>query len=238
MEQLHQCNSHKDTPEYKKIKNMFYQDFKQYSKKDLDLLYSFYNVENHNQLVAKIIQIHCNNLEFLFDNKKCLSLNIKYDSEKRNQWIEEIYIRYKPVIQNNYLNVTPELLQSMLFDYDDLFFNKTIQTSIDKNELSLDILVNGKHTFNTEGYCISNNCHYTITIPVKLLKRYKRKSHIAGILTNDLTECVQRALEHEMVHLLIFLYCKNSDLTDYHGNLFSNMVHSIFGHQTIYHEII
>jgi len=237
MEQLHKCKSQKDTPEYKKIKDMFYQDFKNYSKKELDLLYSFYNVENHNQLVAKIIQIHCNNLEFLMDNKKCLSLNIKYDPKKREQWKKKIYKKYEPLIQNNYENVTPSLLRSILFDYDDLFFHKIIQKSIHDNQLTLDIRVNGKNTFNTEGYCIHNDCHYTITIPTKVLKRFKQNTSVGGIITKDLTECVQTALEHEIVHLLIFLYCKNSDLTDYHGNLFSNMAHTIFGHQTIYHEI-
>lgn len=235
----HICKDYpKGTEKYQKTIQNFKNDILKMSNEDIKLLKYYYHVDSIDDLVIKLIQIHCKDLTFMIDDPKCLMFNHIHSKQEQEKNRDRIYRQFSSRIGNDYTNITPELLQEMVYAYDTLLFDGLLKQQIQKNDFDIQFKINGKDTFNTEGYCIEHNCSYTITIPVNLLQNFKKGMKLGGFECDNLTQCLQIALEHEMTHLVIFLFCRNSNLTDYHGPLFQTMVMNLFGHTEMHHEIL
>jgi hypothetical protein len=127
-----------------------------------------------------------------------------------------------------------------LFDaYDREVFSGDLKEYINSVKYSLTFKLAGEETFTTEGFCSLASCDYTITIPIHFFDRVKRgkPTNVAGHQCYDQIECLQRVMEHEMTHLIIFMFCGDPFVTNQHGKLFMSMVGDLFGHTDYHHYI-
>jgi hypothetical protein len=121
--------------------------------------------------------------------------------------------------------------------YDERCLNGDVQKYMKDVGYSLEFKTAGEPTFTTEGICTLNGCDYVITIPIGYFKDIKGTTNVAGHLCKDQLECLMRVMEHELVHLLIFVYCKDIFITDQHGPLFMNLANDMFRHTDHRHYI-
>jgi hypothetical protein len=226
---IHDNNTHK-------VKTQMKKDLVTLSEADINHMMEHFNVETLEELVNSICNVYINSLNDIIGNKKCLYFSKMYEDTFIEKQRKKIHEKFKLKL-NVVSKITPKLLEELMNEYDVVWFNGELQNLIKENEYKIIVKMEGKQTFNTEGYCFGNVCEYAITIPRELLKLFKKGTRVAGQECIDRTDCIMRAMEHEMTHLIIFLFCRDSDLSDYHGNLFKSMVWNMFRHQDIYHEI-
>lgn len=217
------------------IKEQMKKDLNTFSEADISHMMEHFSVTGIDDLVNRICTIYINSLNDVIGNKQCLFFSKMYDDEFIERNRQKIHDTFKEM--NILARITPKKIERMMQLYDKIWFDGKLQDLVKENQYSITIKMDGKKTFNTEGYCFGNQCEYTITIPKELLKEFKKNTRVAGQICRDRTDCIMRALEHEMTHLIIFLFCRDSDLSDYHGNLFKTMVWNLFRHLDIYHEI-
>nr|QBK85981.1 MAG: SprT-like family protein [Marseillevirus LCMAC101] len=150
---------------------------------------------------------------------------------------------------------TPDLKGSnpnlrRLFElYDRYFFKGQIQNKLDKTNSTLDFTFS-KHT-RTGGTCSKKECSYKINIPIALFRGLFQKGEktlsINGLLCMSNLECLQITFEHELIHLLMYIYDYSSKKPEYsqsadtfaaHGKLFQCMVFLYFGHTDTKHNLL
>lgn len=145
-----------------------------------------------------------------------------------------IYKKYKHIL-NKVSTIDSETLMNLFKDYDDIFFEGDISRNISDLNYSLIFKTDNIHTFTTEGTCSNSICDYTITLPVSKIIVDSPKIVAGHSCVTDL-DCLLRVMEHEMSHLIIFMFC--SDIMDgVHGTLFQKFVKDHFNHTDYYHDI-
>lgn len=172
--------------------------------------------------------------ENLLKDKKCRIYLRKLQHPEVEIKSKKIY-NYFQKYKNNVKKLNISDLEKMFDMYDEIFFDNELKKYIKQNNYSLDFINNAESTFTTEGVCSYDSCSYTITIP---LNRFKGEGTIVGgVLCKDQLECLQRAMEHEIVHLIIFMFCGDEGISDQHGVMYMNMVSGLFGHSDYRHYI-
>lgn len=159
--------------------------------------------------------------------KKCPKF--EYTDEYIKIYRKKIY-KYA---ENFFKNPTINNLQKIFEQYNLYFFKNYLI----KSTLKVQFKLSGLSTFNTQGYCYRDSCNYIITIPLDILKKIKGPTKIAGILCKDPPDCLLRIMEHELTHLLLFVWCNDTSISDTHGKLFMDTVYKMFRHTTTNHEI-
>ena len=145
---------------------------------------------------------------------------------------------------NNIEAMTNEALEYMFWLYDSYFFNETFQRHFEKYpESSLTIKFGHGHSEHSgvpafyEGLCTAKGCNYTILIDKTvfnlLFKTLKHEREcVNGIECSNQLECVQIVMEHEMVHLLTYMYYPPKSG---HSYPFQFIATNIFGHTATTH---
>ena len=159
-----------------------------------------------------------------------------------------------------------------LFDlYDDHFFAGAFRRKIRALGNELEMLPS-KMLSKTAGRCAydpqrkKRRCVYTIEIATKILRDAFADGRagtsagtgaapiypIGGLLCRSRLECMQLTLEHEMIHLLMFVWQHCNDpvgkrktrrlvndglVVGGHGKTFKRLILHIFGHTAIYHGL-
>lgn len=123
---------------------------------------------------------------------------------------------------------------SQIFDmYDEQYFNNSIHKYMEENSFGLTFKTEGKYTFTTEGICIFKKCNYTITLPLHYFKVFNGEPdgvNVAGQNCMTQLEALLRVIEHEIVHLIMFIYEYNVQESEEHGETFMRLAHEFFGH--------
>ena len=177
-----------------------------------------------------------------FDNydetlvKSCKPYYKKFTDQQIKQKTTKIYNIYKQ-FKDSVKNLSVTDLENILNLYDDEFFDGKIKKYMKNNDYKLVIKTDGEPTFTTEGFCVNNKCSYTITFPLKKFKFENLSVLVGGIDCKDQLECLQRAIEHELTHLIIFMFCGDHVVADKHEELFMNMVSNYFRHNDFRHYI-
>jgi hypothetical protein len=165
---------------------------------------------------------------------KCRTYLNRLNSEQIKEKSKKIYEEFREY-KNSVGTMKVEDLNTMFKMYDDIFFNGEILEYLTDKKYSLKFQTGGESTFTTESVCGWETCSYIITIPVEKFK--KKATIVGGKFCKDQLECLQRAMEHEIVHLIIFMFCKDETISDQHGRLYMNMVSGLFGHKDYKHFI-
>jgi hypothetical protein len=189
-----------------------------------------------NHLARKILYAHADKLPE--DSKKCNRYISKLSPNKLKLIRNQVYETFK-----RFANSVTEMTISDLHDffnlYDQLCFKGDLSRYLGQEKFGFEFRTTGEPTFTTTGICLPSNkvCDYTITIPIHFFEKVKGPTNIAGDICNDQLECLQRVIEHEMVHLVIFMFCGDRYITDQHGELFMKMVKDLFGHTDYKHYL-
>ena len=133
--------------------------------------------------------------------------------------------------------MTSKDLHNVFTQYDKLCFDGDIEKYVSEANFTLKFRTSGEDTFTTEGICIQKICDYIVTIPIKYFRNVNGITNVAGHLCKDQLECLLRVIEHELAHLIIFMFCGDQFITDQHGELFMNIVKDLFGHTDFRHYI-
>ena len=151
----------------------------------------------------------------------------------------QIYDNWKEKWQNSVEKMTKSDVEKLFDEYDKVFFEGDIRAYISNSDTKLSFENDGTGTFSTEGLCFKDTCNYVITIPVKYFANIKQgsKTNVAGHQCFDQLECVQRVIEHELCHLIIFMFCSDFLVAEQHGELFMDTVRDLFGHTDYHHYI-
>ena len=132
--------------------------------------------------------------------------------------------------------------------YDRYFFAGKIQKRLRLTKSKLDYVIS-KHT-KTGGSCSKKGDEYTIKIPINLFRNLFQKGEktlkVNGLLCTTHLECLQIVLEHELIHLFMFLYYHDSkpsqsqstDTFSPHGEMFRSITYMYFGHTDHKHSLL
>ena len=192
------------------------------------------------EIAFKLMYAHSGQLPE--DAKKCSRYTRKITPDELAKIRKTVYKKWDR-FKNSVTEMTAEELHDFFNMYDNLCFDGDIQKFITEAKFSLKFKTFGESTFTTTGICMPSGsngdqiCDYTITIPIEFFKNAKKPTNVAGHMCNDQLECLQRVIEHEMVHLIIFMFCTDRFITDQHGELFMNMVKDLFGHTDYRHYL-
>ena len=121
-------------------------------------------------------------------------------------------------------------IKDIFSEYDRVFFDGGLAKYINGSDFTLIFKTSGEPTFTTEGFCFRKKCEYTMTIPVSFFKNVKGLTNVAGQMCKDQLECLQRVIEHEICHLIVFMFCGDPLETEQHGKLFMEIVSDLFSH--------
>lgn len=163
----------------------------------------------------------------------------------RKRVTKHLMKRYK-----NNIKLSTQFLQDMFDAYDKLFCGYYIRDTLKEKNSTLKFEVSKRHT-SVAGQCAKEGCRYTIRVSAKTFERISFPSADTFYINNglkcySLLECLQMTLEHELIHLLIYLVPLSGDLSVYserqrreilapHGELFKCLAHGIFGHTSFHH---
>jgi hypothetical protein len=187
------------------------------------------------KIAQKIIYINSKKPP-LVEKNKCSRYRKKLTAEEIAEIRKTAYDTFKR-FKDSVGSMTVSDLQKLFSLYDKLCFNGDVEKYIKDANFSLKFKTSGEQTFTTEGICTHRVCNYTMTIPTAYFKNVHGPTIVAGQSCKDQLDCLLRVIEHELVHLIIFMFCGDSFITDQHGELFMNMVERLFGHTDYRHYI-
>jgi hypothetical protein len=243
---------------YQESVDKSYEDLLNYSEKDIKNLAKKLNItyidkdKTAKKIAEKLMYIHrkdipdnsintCPNMKIseisssevvISDNHRSyLKRFTDQDIKEKSSIIYSRFIKFKDSVGD----LTIEDLENIFKSYDEQFFNGDIERYMKNKKYKLIFKTDGEPTFTTEGVCSNTRCSYIITLPIKKFK--KGAALVGGILCKDQLECLQRAMEHELTHLIIFMFCGDEIISDQHGELYMNMVSGYFRHEDYRHYI-
>lgn len=187
------------------------------------------------EIARKNIFVHSKQLPEV-DRTKCARYSKKMSPEQIEGIRAQLYDEFQEFKDSVYMMQPPDL-RRLLDRYDELYFEGDLNKHLKNVSYKLEFKTSGEATFTTEGICNHKTCDYTITILTKPFKKVRGVTIVAGHKCNDQMECLLRVIEHEMLHLIIFIFCSDSFITDQHGPLFMNMAKDLFGHTDHRHHI-
>jgi hypothetical protein len=135
--------------------------------------------------------------------------------------------------------------------YDAHFFAGAFRRDFDKTGSNLEMRPSAALS-RSAGRCVfdkslqKNKCVYTIEIATKILRDAFGPDRppnpvypIGGLMCRNRLECMQLTLEHEMIHLLMFVWeeCNDKSVLGGHGKTFQRLARNIFGHTETQHGL-
>ena len=108
---------------------------------------------------------------------------------------------------NNYSNKS---LDTILNIVDKVYFNNILKKYFNDKKITLTLSFNNKYT-RTAGKCTKKGCNYRIQIATgmfdKPFKQGMKSQKINGLKCYNSLECMLHVFTHELVHLIIFVFC-------------------------------
>ena len=165
----------------------------------------------------------------------------KFDVDSRRNYI------YNQVL-TNISNLTINHLYQIVMLYDSYFLLNLINTKLNTNTISLSTKFD--NSSKNAGTCSRTNgkskIDYVITISKTLISQVNDTETNCGLQCNDQLQCLLLTLEHELIHLIIFLYYYHNIIYidsngkkrhKHHGELFQSLAHNLFSHTDFTHSI-
>ena len=138
---------------------------------------------------------------------------------------------------NNYSNKS---LNTILNIVDRVYFNNILKKYLSDKKITLTLSFNNKYT-STAGLCTKKGCNYSIQIATNMFdkpfKQGMKSQKINGLKCYNQLECMLHVFTHELVHLIIFVFCIDQDVPGGHGVSFKQITQSLFGHTDFRHNL-
>ena len=138
---------------------------------------------------------------------------------------------------NNYSNKS---LDTILNIVDKVYFNNILKKYFNDKKITLTLSFNNKYT-RTAGKCTKKGCNYRIQIATgmfdKPFKQGMKSQKINGLKCYNSLECMLHVFTHELVHLIIFVFCRDQNVPGGHGVSFKQITKSLFGHTDFRHNL-
>ena len=138
---------------------------------------------------------------------------------------------------NNYSNKS---LDTILNIVDKVYFNNILKKYFNDKKITLTLSFNDKYT-RTAGLCTKKGCNYRIQIATdifdKPFKQGMKSQKINGLKCYNKLECILHVFIHELVHLIIFVFCMDQNVPGGHGVSFKQITQSLFGHTDFRHNL-
>ncbi len=211
-----------------------YEDLCTYPDEQIKLLANKMRLSSPMEIAEKLVSDYNNKLVSV--RGKCSRYTKKLDENKLDNVRSEIYNKFSKYA-SSVSNMNSKELHEMFKMYDDLCFDGDINKYMAGKKYSLRFKTSGEDTFTTEGICVHNLCNYTVTIPTEYFNNVQDITIVAGHPFKDHLECLLRVIEHELVHLIVFMFCGDPFITDQHGALFMGIANDLFGHTDHRHHI-
>jgi len=169
--------------------------------------------------------------------------NLRAEVHKR--WLE------KTGKTANFTSLSVKDVCDMIWLIDEICFNDQIKKKLKSTSSTLECKINTKKS-SIAGSCGRRGCHYIMTINTTSFADIFRKGEKVmvanGLYCNDTLGCFQLTVEHEMVHLMLYLWGhygktyktargKIMRVHQSHGELFQCMAKNLFGHTDFRHEL-
>jgi len=171
-------------------------------------------------------------------------VNLKYsiaDIERKRTEIEKLIIKTSPNIKNGTINSISTADLKLMFElYDEIFFNCWFKKSF-KGKMIFSL---SRRMTKSAGLtlCPKNidkirqeELIIEIRIGVELFFHYDQidgSKNVCGFRTNNSLEALQLVLEHELCHVIEFIYFNKSNCS---GERFKVIANNLFGHTESYH---
>lgn len=166
-----------------------------------------------------------------------LSFNPARVIEQKRDIIEQEFRQQFTAKKIQDLSLTDNDLQYLLDLYDREFFDGSLRKYFIDNGITFDFIF-GNET-KAGGYCAKKGqCNYTISFPLPVFRGIFNKDsadveRVNGLLCSNRLRCLMIVLEHELVHLLIFMLAPPQK--QHHGTLFRDITRGLFGHTNFRH---
>lgn len=170
--------------------------------------------------------------------------------EKRKEIHHSLVSHHK--ISPNFTSLTPKNLEEVWEMYDRVFFHGEIEEKMKKKKYTMLFKISSPNKKTKIGaWCRpsrspgSGRCFYTMSFPaglyLSLFQKKEEREIVNGRVCSDRLMCLQLVMEHELIHILFFLFDRFQRGIDpihsAHGKLFQCMAHAYFGHTDFRHEM-
>ena len=173
-----------------------------------------------------------NTIDYYLKNK------IKSDKIKKNHNKIRKYIN----IDTKNFKLTDTIIEKLFIIFDKIYFKNLINEKLYEKNIDIDFSVSKK--FKTvAGMCKYRNHKVELTFSSYILEKIhndKFKSiEINGILCYDITDVLINLMEHEITHLILFLYDKYThNVKSGHNDQFKDLVSNMYSHTKITHDLL
>ena len=164
---------------------------------------------------------------------------------------KKIYQVLKENINQDFNNINRDIIKDMFILYDHIFLFDQFYEYLNNNNLKVKFEFDTKDNTNQilGNTNRKNQSDHTIILYLKNINNLINVNNnndyvkIGGIKCYDRIQCLMNVFEHELVHLLIYIFCDKLDLIenyrknnqdDSHNEIFRNILRNIFGHTQIY----
>jgi hypothetical protein len=170
--------------------------------------------------------------------------------EKKRKEVHKLWLK-KTGKSANFIHISDSDVCTLFWLIDDIFFRGEIKQKLNEMHSTLKCALT-KRKSGIAGSCSQRGCAYTMSINLptfsSIFGKGEKKMYTNGLLCYDTLECLQLVMEHEIIHLLLFLwgyyeqtYRTPSGMTrrvhQAHGKLFQCMARTIFGHTAFRHSL-
>jgi hypothetical protein len=132
-------------------------------------------------------------------------------------------------------------LENMFDTIDRIYFNDILNEYIYDKRIKLTFKLNKKLTDSDAGICTLDGSNCDIEIATDLLYKPFKKGYksqiVGGLKCYNQLECMLHVFMHEVVHLIIFVFCMDQDTEDGHGEVFQDIIRCLFGHTDFTHDL-
>jgi len=183
--------------------------------------------------------------------------NIRYITTKLDEKIDE-YINNiidNKIINENHIKIKEELninldkfkmskaiVKKLFLIFDKLYFKNLIQDKLYNNNINLNFDISNKFK-NLAGMCkyYGNNMEIIFSnyIITKIYESKFKSITINGLLCYDIVDVMINLMEHEITHLILFIYDRyKDDVKSGHNSQFKDIVYNMYRHTKITHDLL
>jgi hypothetical protein len=176
------------------------------------------------------------------------NLDVKIDNylEKiiDNKTIKENYLKIRKELKINIKNFKLDefIIEKLFMIFDKLYFKNLIQDKLHNNNFDINFGISNKFK-NIAGQCkYFDNKIEIIFSSFMIDKIYNDKFksiEINGLLCYDIIDVLIKLMEHEITHLILFIYDNyKNNIKSGHNDQFKKLVYNMYRHTKITHDLL
>jgi hypothetical protein len=167
-----------------------------------------------------------------------LKNKISTETLKKNH----IKIRKFLNIDNKNFELTEDIIKKLFIIFDKLYFNHLIEDKLYDNNVDIEFSAS-KKLKTSVGMCVYKNKKmeliFSTYIFEKIYNEKFKKIVINGVMCNDITDVLINLMEHEITHLVLFIYDKYiHDVKSGHNHQFKQLINNMYRHTKVTHDLL